>query len=123
MGEGADEAEAVREDVRVEEGRRAVGEVTQKVAGEATQRVPRALGEAGKVVDEADVKGASEQAVEEWGAARNPKSGQNQLLAVFHGSMQNVDRSYRKCSQKLNGCAPKETLRALPQTFIVQGNE
>ena len=93
MGEGADEAEAVREDVRVEEGRRAVGEVTQKVAGEATQRVPRALGEAGKVVDEADVKGASEQAVEEWGAARNPKSGQNQLLAVFHGSMQNVDRS------------------------------
>ena len=87
MGEGADEAEAVREDVRVEEGRRAVGEVTQKVAGEATQRVPRALGEAGKVVDEADVKGASEQ------AARNPKSGQNQLLGVFHGNMQNVDRS------------------------------
>ena len=92
MGEGADEAEAVREDVRVEEGRRAVGEVTQKVAGEATQRVPRALGgEAGNAVDEAKAREAGERRVEEGGAARNPK--QNQLLAVFHGSMQNATRS------------------------------
>ena len=68
MGEGADEAEAVR-GARVEEGGRAVEEVAQKV--EATRRMPRALGgEAGNVVVEAEVKEASERPVEVWGAAR-----------------------------------------------------